>query len=49
MPRNWTQGPEERTISTMEYRRTRYGQAEGAPASQMMRNMRRQQEFRQLS
>jgi hypothetical protein len=49
MPRNWSQEPEERSINSLQYRRTRYGQGESAPVSLMQRNMRKQKEFRQLS
>lgn len=48
MPRNWSQEPEERSINSLQYRRTRYGQSQAAPASTMQRNMRKQQEFRRL-
>jgi hypothetical protein len=48
MPRKWNQEPEERTINSLEYRSTRYGQGMTAPVSLMQRNMRKQQEFRRM-
>jgi hypothetical protein len=47
-PRNWGMAPEERMTSHILYRRTRYGQAEAAPPTHMLRQMRKQQEFRKL-
>lgn len=45
MPRNWSAEPEQRMINNMMYRRTRYGQGQMAPESNMIRNMRQQEEF----
>jgi hypothetical protein len=48
MPRDWSAEPEDRILGNLKYRRTRYGQGMTAPQSAMIRNMRSQEQFRQV-
>lgn len=46
MTRNWSAEPETRIIRNLKTRLTRYGQGAGAPVSNMIKNMRQQETFR---
>ena len=49
MPRNWSAEPEDRMISNLAYRGTRYGGGQTPPSSLMRRNLRQQEADRRTT
>lgn len=46
MPRKWSAEPENRVISNLAYRRTRYGQGTPPPGAEMAQQMQEQANYR---